>query len=122
MRDDKGIVQLWTVPPNGGPFSQITRSHENIFSAFTWSPDGSHIACVIGHRVCIVEAVSGRITPLSEPCCPEEAPRPEACVFSPDGLHLAFVRQCGTTLRVVNRDAERRATLQNQLFVCDVPS
>jgi len=107
MRDDNGIVQLWTVSPNGGLFTQLTLSRESISSAFTWSPDGTRLACVIGQCVCIVEAISGSITPLTKPCSEEEAPRPEACVFSQDGLRIAYVR---------------RVCLQNQIFVCDVRS
>lgn len=107
MRDDAGIVQLWTVAPNGGLFMQLTCSPENVSSAFTWSPDGSFLACVIGTCVCTVEVSNGRITPLTGPCSAGEGPRPEACVFSPDGRHLAYVR---------------RISQENQIFVCDVPS
>jgi len=107
MRDDAGLAQLWTVSPNGGPSRQITMGHESISSAFTWRSDGSSLACVIGQCVCIVDAINGSMTRLTEPCSPEEAPRPEACVFSPDGRHVAFVR---------------RVAHENQIFICDAPS
>jgi Tol biopolymer transport system component len=42
--------------------------------------------------VCVTDAKSGatvRLTPRSEE---QSAPRPEACVFSPDGKQIAFMR------------------------------
>jgi hypothetical protein len=109
MRDDDGIVQLWTVSPVGGQPVQVTRNRADIASAFTWSPDGRRIAHVMDGSVCVTDTSSGsthRLTGRSHP-----APRPEACVFSPDGTQVAFVRQVRTGSRWFN-----------QVFVCGVPS
>src|SRR5439155_14791392 len=47
MRGDDGVVQLWTVSPNGGPPAQLTRNPSDIASAFSWSRDGRWIAHVM---------------------------------------------------------------------------
>jgi len=90
MGDDAGIVQFWTVSPNGGPPVQVTRNPRPIASCFTWHPSGDRVAFVMDHSVCEVSVETGetrRVTDRSE-----EAPRPEACVYSPDGGQIAFVR------------------------------
>jgi hypothetical protein len=110
MKDDAGIVQLFTIAPTGGEPAQLTRGQLPIASAFTWSNDGGHIACVIDHSVCIVDAATGEIARLTERGNDDDdAPRPEACAFSPDGKHVAFVRHVTT--------GGRR---WNQVFVAEI--
>jgi Protein of unknown function (DUF3748)/WD40-like Beta Propeller Repeat len=109
MRDDGGVVQLWTVPPAGGEPRQLSRNRWDIASAFTWSADGQRLAHVMDGSVCVTDARSGateRLTPPSDP-----VPRPEACVFSPDGRRIAFVRTVPAAGRLVN-----------QVFVVDTPA
>jgi len=90
MMDDAGVVQLWTVSPRGGARRQITRNPSGIASAFTWSPDGRAIAHVMDGGVCVTDVASGatrRLTPaMAAPALPF------ACVFSPDGRQIAFMR------------------------------
>jgi hypothetical protein len=93
MKDEDGIVQLWTVSPLGGAPVQVTRNPAGIGSAFTWSPDGRWIAHTMDRRVCVTEAATGRTQPLTAPGDEAGAPRPEACVFSPDGRKIAYVRR-----------------------------
>jgi hypothetical protein len=93
MNDDHGIAQLWTVSPNGGASQQLTRNPHPVASAFTWSADGRWIAHVMDNSVCVTDTASGqthRLTPRSEDA---RAPRPEACVFSPDSRQIACVRR-----------------------------
>ena len=92
MRDDGGVVQLWTVSPNGGPPVQVTCNSWSVSSAFSWSPDGRWIAHVMDNSICVTEAATGRTTRLTPRADDETAPRPEACVFSPDGNKIAYVR------------------------------
>jgi hypothetical protein len=48
--------------------------------------------CVIDGSVCLVAADSGEVTRLTPPVRDGSAPRPEACVISPDGRRIAYVR------------------------------
>ena len=92
MKDDAGVVQLWTVSPNGGPPRQVTRNPWSVASGITWSPDGKRVAFVADNSVCVTSAATGetqRLTPRSDDAT---APRSEACVFSPDGKTLAYMR------------------------------
>jgi len=111
MKDDAGVAQLWTVSPNGGPPAQeVTHNPWPVASAFTWSLDGRWIAHVMDNSVCVTEAASGqtlRLTPRSDDA---GAPRPEACVFSPDGKKVAYVRRVPSP-----------TTPCNQVFVCLLP-
>ena len=93
MKDYAGVVQLWTVSPNSGEPVQVTRNAHSIASAFTWSPDGRFIAHVMDNSVGLTEVATGRTSRLTPRSDDASAPRPEACVFSPDGRKIAFVRR-----------------------------
>lgn len=112
MRDDAGVVQLWTVSPGGGPPRQITRDPWDVASAFTWNKGGSAIAYIADGSIMVVDAATGqprRLTETNPADAAESTPRPEACVFSPDGRQIAFVRTVPTTAGPVF----------NQLFIVD---
>ena len=93
MRDDAGIAQLWTVSPNGSAPKQVTHNPWSVASTFSWSPDGVHIACVMDNSIFVIDAQSGAGTRLTPRSPDDLAPRPEACVFSPDGRAIAYVRR-----------------------------
>lgn len=93
MKDDAGVVQLWTVSPNGGPMRQVTRNPWSIASAFTWSPDGRRVGYAMDNSICVTDVASGKTDRLTARTDDGNAPRPEACVFSPDGGKLAYVRR-----------------------------
>ena len=93
MRDDAGIAQLWTVSPNGGAPEQVTHNPWSVASTFSWSPDGRHIACAMDNSIFVIDAQSGASTRLTPRSPDDLAPRPEACVFSPDGRAIAYVRR-----------------------------
>jgi len=92
MRDDAGVVQIFTVNPAAGEPRQVTRDATGIASAFSWSHDGQNLACVIDGSVSLVAAESGTVTRLTPPVRDASAPRPEACVMAPDGRRIAYVR------------------------------
>jgi hypothetical protein len=110
MKDDLGIVQLWTVSPSGGPVAQLTHNSLPVGSSFTWSPNGVWIAHLLGTSVCISDAVTGETRRLTAACEQTGAPRAEACVFSPDAKRIAYVRP------VLMDDK-----YYNQIFVAEVP-
>ncbi|MEX2671853.1 MAG: DUF3748 domain-containing protein [Phycisphaeraceae bacterium] len=92
MKDDAGVVQLWTISPRGGPPAQLTRNVCDIASAFTWSPCGRWIAHAMDNSIFATQLATGRSVRLTPRTDDASAPRPEACVFSPDGSMIAFVR------------------------------
>ncbi len=68
MRDDAGVVQLWTISPLGGEPAQVTRNPWDVASAFSWSPDGRFIAHAADNSVFVTEVAAGRsvrLTPRS---------------------------------------------------------
>ena len=103
MKDDAGIVQLWTISPNGGAPVQVTRNRWPVASTFTWSPDGRFMAHVMDRSVCVTDTGNGATHRLTLPSDESTAPRPEACVFSPDGRQIAFVRRLAGTGGIANQ-------------------
>ncbi len=106
MKDDAGTVQIWLISPNGGEPHQLTRNSSDIGSAFSWSPDGCWIAHAMDGSICVTNASSGNTHRLTSPSGNQLAPRPEACVFSPDGEQIAYVRPVA-----------RQGETWNQVFV-----
>jgi hypothetical protein len=109
MRDDEGVVQLWTVSPNGGEPVQVSRLPFDVASAFSWSPDGRRVAHVAEGSVFVTDVQNGESRRLTPRANADVAPRPEACVFSPDGRQIVYVRPVRTA----------EATW-NQIFVTSV--
>lgn len=107
MKDDQGIVQLWTVSPNGGSAKQLTDNQYDIASTFTWSCDGRWIAHAMDQSVWVTNANTGKTWRLTQRSKPENSIRPEAIVFSPDGKQIAYVRSVAL-----------EGNTYNQVFVC----
>jgi hypothetical protein len=102
MRDDSGVVQLWMVSPAGGPPAQLTRNAKDIASAFTWSPDGRWLAHAMDGSVCVTDTSSGQTHRLTAPDA-AAPPSPLACVFSPDGRRIAYLRPVAAGGRTWNQ-------------------
>ena len=103
MKDDAGIGQLWTVSPTGGSPRQVTHHRWDIASAFTWSPDGQMIAHVMDNSVCVTQVATGHTYRLTSRADDAASPRPEACVFSPDGNKVAYVRRLSGSGQTANQ-------------------
>jgi hypothetical protein len=95
--------RTYPVSPNGGPVVQLTRNPWGIASAFTWSPDGKQIGCVIDNSIFVTDVATGESRRLTPRSSDEQAPRPEACVFSPDGRSIAYVRPSPDAVGVHNQ-------------------
>jgi len=95
MADDAGVVQLWTVSPLGGEMRQITHNPVGISSAFTWSPDGERITHVMDGSVCETRLDTGETTRLTALDDSDSAPSALACVYSPDGSQISYMRLVG---------------------------
>lgn len=92
MKDDAGIVQLWTVSPRGGPPRQITQNDHGVASAITWSPTGDRIAHVMNGSVCETDVTTGHTTRLTAGAAGNGEPMDQACVYSPDGKQIAYTQ------------------------------
>lgn len=92
MKDEAAVTQLFLVSPRGGEPRQLTHGRHGVASTFNWSPNGSWIACVMDNSVCIVRAETGEVFRLSERRTNAVAPHASACVFSPDGKMIAYLR------------------------------
>ena len=103
MKDDDGIVQLWTVSPNGGSPRQVSSNSSSIASSFTWSPNGQYLAHAMDNSICVTEIASGKTHRLTPRTDDATAPRSEACVFSPDGKALAYLRPVAESGRFNNQ-------------------
>ena len=90
MADDIGTLQLWLVSPTTGALQQLTRNKFPIASAFTWHPDSSCIAAIADGSVVTIDAETGKTHRLTKKT--NDAPLALACVFSPDGKQVAFLR------------------------------
>jgi len=111
MKDENGIVQLWWVSPNGGEARQLTRNPWNIASAFTWSPNGRWIAHAMDNSVFATDAMTGHSFRLTPRSADWTAPLPLACVFSPDGHRIAYLRKVG-----------QAGEVHAQIFVVSMPA
>ena len=110
MKDDAGVVQLWTISPNGGAPIQVTHNPFGIASAFSWSPDGKLVPHAMDNSVCVTDVNTGETKRPTMRTTDDVAPKSEACVFSPDCKRLAYMR------RLPSGDEAF-----NQIFVCTVP-
>lgn len=103
MKDDTGIVQLWTISPCGGTPRQLTHNRFSIASSFTWSPDGRWIAHVADNSVLVTRAADGQSFRLTERTSDAQSPCSEACVFSSDGHQIAYLRKIPGPDRAYNQ-------------------
>lgn len=90
MKDDGGVVQLWTVSPVGGRLRQVTQAASDIQSAFSWHPDGQSVAFINDNSVMLCDTGNGKMRRLTARTT--EPPLADAVVCSPDGLHVAYLR------------------------------
>lgn len=90
-KDDSGVVQIWVVEPAGGKTKQLTRNPKDISTALSWTPDGAQIAHGMDGSLCLTSVTNG-VTKRLTPPDPSRPIRPEACVVSPDGAHIAYAR------------------------------
>ena len=108
MKDDGGVVQIYTVSPNGGDISQVTTNAFDVQSTFTWSPSGNLIAYAGNDGVQITDVASGKTWEVA-PGDKDRPVLPLAAVFAPDGNSIAYQR----TVKSGNK-------AWNQIFVTDL--
>ncbi|OCA52419.1 DUF3748 domain-containing protein [Photorhabdus namnaonensis] len=98
MKDDNGIVQLWTISPNGGEPRQITQSHYGIQSAFSWDRSGQYVAFICDNSVMLCDVNNGQMRRLTKRT--KKAPAADAVVISPNSHHVAFMREVDSYMQI----------------------
>lgn len=91
MKDDNGVVQIYTVPTIGGPIQQLTKFSTSLQSQFNVSPDGKRLSAIADNRVWLVDADDGAVTPITIRYNDEDAPVNGAS-WSPSGKFLVYNR------------------------------
>lgn len=74
MKDDAGIVQIFSVPVNGGDIRQITSLRHSVQTQFNLSPDGETLAFAAGNAVWKTDVASGISVQLTSQSSDEAAP------------------------------------------------
>ena len=92
MKDDKGIVQFYSVSPNGGFSNQITHNHFSVSTTFNVSPDGQFLAYGSGNNIYVTEIKTG-ITKMVTKDSPEKSGGVCNVNWSNDGSMIAFNRK-----------------------------
>ena len=92
MKDDDGIVHIWTISPHGGDPIQVSHNRWSVQSAFSWSPDGRFIAYAADNSIMVTQVDNGHSVRVTRRFPDSEAPTHLACVFAPDGHRIAYMR------------------------------
>lgn len=91
MKDDAGLVQLFSVPTIGGALRQITDLPAGITTSFDIDPSGKRAAFGVGEEVYVVDIPTGQATNLT-PRVPEAYTQLRAIQWSKSGRTLAYNR------------------------------
>jgi Tol biopolymer transport system component len=94
MKDDKGIVQIFSIPTLGGTVRQVTHLAHAIQSQFNVSPDGKQLSAVADNSIWLIEIVTGNAVRVTEKSQDENAPVGGA-LWRHDGKVLVFNRYIG---------------------------
>jgi len=89
--DEKRIIQIFSVSPNGGQISQITDNPFSVQGPLNFSPDNKNIAFTADNSIFIAGLESGKSKRITERFTNEERPV-GAVVWSHDGSMLAYNR------------------------------
>jgi Tol biopolymer transport system component len=90
-KDDKDVIQVFGVSPNGGKITQLTFNSYSVQGPFNSSPDGKHLAYLADNSVFVTEIKTGESKRLT-PRYSDEEPVWGSVVWSNDGSMLAFNR------------------------------
>lgn len=94
MKDDDGVVQIFSVPVVGGSIKQITNFKQPVQVQFNVGPDGKHLSVIVDNSVWLVNVDTGVATRLTVPTGNEEAPVGGA-IWNHKGNMLAYNRYKG---------------------------
>lgn len=91
MKDNKGIVQIFSVPTIGGEIKEVTHNMFPVQSAFSLSPDGEYVSYAADNSVFITAIKTGKTHRLTERFSDEEKPE-GGMVWSYNGKMIAYNR------------------------------
>lgn len=91
MKDDDGIVQIWSVPVNGGSIEAVTHLSHSVQSQFNISPDGRSIAFVADSSIWITDVSTGESRRVTAAVAGPDAPV-GAIVWNHRGDQIAYNR------------------------------
>ncbi|MFD2519822.1 DUF3748 domain-containing protein [Emticicia soli] len=99
-KDDKGILQIFTIAPDGTKLTQLTFHDTPVEGFFRWHPSGKNIYYVCNGSIMSCEtdpeAFDKRVKQLTKPTVPS----PTNLVISHDGKTIAFNRLIGKAKQV----------------------
>lgn len=109
MKDEKGIVQIFSVPTLGGTIRQVTHLSNAVQAQFNIRPDGKQLSIVADNSIWLVNIGNGNAIRVTERVEDEDAPIGGA-LWSHSGKMLVFNRYIGKVnqryLQIVKIDME----------------
>jgi dipeptidyl aminopeptidase/acylaminoacyl peptidase len=91
MKDDGGVVQVFSVSTTGGSIRQVTNLKHSVQTQFNVSPDGNTLSVVADNSIWFVDASDGQSARVTERTEDERRPVSGA-LWSHDGKTLVFNR------------------------------
>ncbi len=88
-KDEKGIVQIYGVSPNGGEIKQITFNKNSVEGTFNFSPDGELLAYLCDNSVYLTDVKTGKSEQIS-PGFSKEERATGGVAWSNNGKMIAF--------------------------------
>ena len=94
MKDDAGVVQIFSIPIEGAEIQQVTHLDHSVQAQFNISPDGKQLAVIADNSIWLIDSSTGKSTRLTERSNDDEAPIGGA-LWSHDGKMLVYNRYKG---------------------------
>lgn len=94
MKDDDGVVQIFSISTMGGSVQQVTKLDQSVQAQFNLSPDGKKLSLVSDNSIWICDLQDGKSTRITERTRDEDAPVGGA-LWDHDGKILVFNKYIG---------------------------
>jgi WD40 repeat protein len=104
-KDDKGVLQIFLSPSNGGKSQQLTEHKTDVSGNLRWHPDGKHLSYVWNGSIMLCQTGSTPFKDRYQTLTTASNPAPTNIVWAHDGKMFAFNRP----IKVEN---ENKTTLQ----------
>ncbi|MBE9465402.1 DUF3748 domain-containing protein [Dyadobacter sp. UP-52] len=105
-KDEKGITQIFLLPPTGGKPQQLTEHESDVSGNLRWHPDGKHVSYVWNGSVMLCRTGNAPFKDRYQTLTKSSKPAPTNIVWAHDGKMFAFNKPVkdengtGTTLQV----------------------